>query len=46
MTNYAKLDHANRRIVMDRAFAKNAEIVGSHEYNQLQACRRDYPKYV
>ena len=32
MTNYAKIDHANRRIVMDRTFAKNAEIVGSVEY--------------
>ena len=45
MTNYAKLDHKNRRIVMDRLFAKNADIVGSPEYNQLQACRRDYPDY-
>lgn len=45
MTNYAKLDHKNRRIVMDKAFAKNADIVGSREYNQLQACRRDYPDY-
>lgn len=45
MTNYAKLDHKNRRIVMDRTFAKNADIVGSPEYNQLQACRRDYPDY-
>ena len=27
MTNYAKIDHTNRRIVMDRTFAKNAEIV-------------------
>lgn len=45
MTNYAKLDHKNRRIVMDKAFAKNADIVGTAEYNQLQACRRDYPTY-
>ena len=46
MTNYAKVDHTNRRIVMDRTFAKNAEIVGSTEYNQLQACRKDYPTYT
>lgn len=31
---------------MDRAFAKNAAIVGSNEYNQLQACRKDYPDYT
>ena len=46
MTNYAKIDHTNRRIVMDRTFAKNAEIVGSPEYTQLQACRKDYPEYL
>ena len=46
MTNYAKIDHTNRRIVMDRTFAKNAEIVGSKEYNNLQTCRRDYPEYT
>ena len=46
MTNYAKIDHANRLIVMDRAFAKNSLIVGYPEYNQLQACRRDYPDYI
>jgi hypothetical protein len=46
MTNYAKIDHTNRRIIMDRTFAKNAEIVGSKEYNNLQACRRDYPEYT
>lgn len=46
MTNYAKIDHTNRRIIMDRTFAKNSEIVGSTEYNQLQACRKDYPSYT
>lgn len=46
MTNFAKVDHANKRIVMDRTFAKNAVIVGSDEYNQLQACRKDYPNYT
>ncbi len=45
MTNYAKINHADRTIVMDRAFAKNAQIVGSKEYEQLQACRKDYPNY-
>lgn len=45
MKNYAKLDHANKRIVMDRTFAKNAEIVGSDEYIQLQQVRKDYPIY-
>lgn len=46
MKNYAKIDHTNRKIIMDRTFAKNAEIVGSTEYNQLQACRKDYPTYT
>lgn len=46
MTNYAKIDHTNRRIIMDRTFAKNSEIVGSIEYNQLQTCRKDYPTYT
>ena len=46
MKNYAKIDHANRTIVMDRTFAKNSEIVGSTEYAQLQACRKDYPTYT
>ena len=46
MKNYLKLDHQNRKIVMDRTFAKNSEIVGSDEYNLLQQCRRDYPTYL
>ena len=46
MTNYARIDHANKRIVMDRTFAKNAEILGSAEYNMLQHCRQDYPTYT
>ncbi len=46
MKNYARLDHANTRIVMDRTFAKNAEIVGSAEYNQLQEVRKAYPNYT
>ncbi len=46
MTNYAKLDHANKRIVMDRTFAKNSEIIGSAEYDLLQECRKAYPKYA
>ena len=46
MTNYVKVDYSNRRIIMDRTFAKNAEIVGSREYNQLQQVRKDYPDYT
>lgn len=46
MKNYAKINHADRTIVMDRAFAKNAQIVGSKEYELLQACRKDYPEYT
>lgn len=46
MKNYARLDHAEKRIVMDRTFAKNAEIIGSPEYDLLQECRKAYPKYA
>ena len=46
MKNYARLDHAEKRIVMDRTFAKNAEIIGSAEYDLLQECRKAYPKYA
>lgn len=46
MKNYMKLDHQNRKIVMDRTFASKAEFVGSEEYNLLQQCRRDYPSYI
>jgi hypothetical protein len=45
MTNYARLDHAEKRIVMDRTFAKNAGIIGSPEYDLLQECRKAYPNY-
>lgn len=46
MKNYMKLDHQNRKIIMDRTFANKAEFVGSEEYNLLQQCRRDYPSYI
>ena len=40
-----KINHENRTLVMDRTFSKNADIVGSREYNLLQEARRDYPGY-
>ena len=46
MTNYLRVDHEKRRLVMDRTFAKYAAIAGSDEYKQLQECRRDYPNYT
>ena len=45
MTNILKIDHENRTIIMDRAFAKFASIVGSKEYNLLQDARHDSPEY-
>lgn len=45
MTNYLKINHQNRVLVMDRTFAKAASFVGSNEYNLLQDARRDYPSY-
>ena len=46
MTNTLKINRNNNTIVMDRAFAKASEIVGSAEYNMLQTARRDYPTYI
>lgn len=46
MTNYIKVDYSNSRIIMDRTFARNAEIAGSPEYNQLQQVRKDYPSFT
>ncbi len=46
MTNILKVNHAERTLVMDRTFAKNADIVGSREYLLLQDARRDYPNYA
>lgn len=45
MKNVLKVNPEKRIIVMDRAFSKNAYIVGTDEYEQLQMCRRDYPKF-
>lgn len=46
MKNYVKIDYANRQIIMDRTFAKHANIVGSEEYNRLQTARRDYEGFT
>lgn len=46
MKNVLKVDHKSKTIVMDRTFAKKAEIVGSKEYNLLQTARRDYEGYT
>ena len=45
MKNVLKIDHGKKTLIMDRTFAKNAEIVGSDEYMKLQMARKDYPKY-
>lgn len=45
MKNVLKVDHKSKTIVMDRTFAKKAEVVGSDEYNLLQTARRDYDTY-
>lgn len=40
MKNTIKLDHENRRIVMDKTFAKLSEDVRNEEYDILQRVRR------
>lgn len=42
MKNTIKLDHENRRIVMDKTFAKLSEDVRNEEYDILQRVRKDY----
>ena len=46
MTNYLRVEHEKRQLIMDRTFAKQASIVGTVEYAQLQEARRDYPTYA
>ncbi len=45
MKNTIKVDHDNRRLVMDRTFARLSENVRNEEYSILQSVRRDYPTY-
>lgn len=44
MTNVLKIDYANKTLVMDRTFSKNAKVVGSREYNLLQQAKRENPE--
>lgn len=46
MTNVLRVDAESRKLIMDKTFAKNAEIVGSAEYNMLQRARNDYEGYT
>ncbi len=45
MINTIRIDHKNKKLIMDRTFAKNAENTRSPEYAHLQSVRRDYPHY-
>ena len=45
MTNRLLVDSENRRLIMDKTFARNAQIVGSVEYDMLQRARSDYATY-
>ena len=46
MKNVIRVDFAKKRIVMDRAFAKNCANPASEEYIQLQRVRQDYPNFT
>ena len=46
MKNYLKVDDRNKRLIMDRTFDKNRQIVGSPEYDMLQRAKADYPHYT
>lgn len=43
--NILKINFTDGTIIMDRTFAKAAEIVGSNEYEMLQKARADYPLF-
>ena len=45
MKNTLRIDFTNKRIVMDRTFAKNCKDTMSEEYAHLQTVRKDYPNY-
>lgn len=45
MKNTLKIDFANRQIIMDREFAKNASNTFSAEYQKLQAVRAENPDF-
>lgn len=46
MTNYLKVIDKDKKLVMDRTFAKNAAYVGSREYEMLQSAKAAYPDYT
>lgn len=46
MTNILRVDFTNRKIIMDRTFAKLVEDTRSPEYEHLQRVRQDYPNYT
>ena len=46
MKNVIRVDFANKRIIMDRSFAKSCTNPASDEYAQLQRVRQDYPNFT
>ncbi len=46
MKNTLKVDHENRRLIMDKTFAKLSSNVRNEEYDILQRVRADYPSYT
>lgn len=45
MTNYLRIDHEKKLLVMDKSFDKNSSYFGSHESQMLEEARRAYPTY-
>ena len=43
--NYAKIDHINGKIIMDKEFFENSSILGSKEYNLLHSAKKEYTDY-
>lgn len=46
MTNYLKIDRENKKLIQDKAFAKNADIVGTKEYYLREEAIKNYPYFT
>ena len=45
-TTGINFNHAEKEIIITKAFEKAANRVGSNEYNELVKIRRDFPDYT
>ena len=46
MKNILKIDYCKQLLIMDREFSIKASLVGSQEYDILQAAKQQYPTFT